>query len=1115
MTSTPPNGHRAAPSGASPSSHRRRRPLRIPLAVLAGVVASTTAFALLADADTTRPTASGPDVLQRGFADAAREFHVPQSVLLALSYQQTRWESHGGEPSTTGNYNVMGLTQVDPAAVAKAIASGPGPEADGRGDDAPVRTDPPAVEVKDSPALHTLDKAAKLLGRPAGQLRSDPAQSIRGAAALLAKYQKDAGRQASDDPAAWYEAVARFSESTDAEGGQAFADRVFDTVKVGAVRTTADGQLVTLAAAPSVPAGSATALTPRSSADGQGLAPVPAPAPTGAKPPTKGSTKAPTASPSTTPSRATSSPASRGTAVSRSTLGTAPALDAGSVECPPGLGCDARPAAYQLTNPADPSSFGNYSVADRPGDGDTIQYIVIHDTEGGFDGSIATFQRPATQASAHYIVRSSDGHVSQLVATKDVAWHAGNKTVNMHSIGIEHEGFAFPTTQPTWYSEQLYQSSATLTRYLAERFGVPLDRQHIIGHDDVPGPTQDRISGMHWDPGTFWDWNHYMDLLGAPVRGNTGGPLLVGGKVTIAPAFDASNTPPVDQSATRPQNFVYLRTQPAADAALVNGGTTQAADVRAKAVAGSSFVVADQQGDWTAIWYSSQKAWFFNPNGRSGAADNRTGQTVLTPRQGLASVPVYGRTYPELAKYPAAIDTTNLAPISYTSISVPAGQSYLALGPDPVRGDYYYAQNINGDAPADRTLVVGDETYYPIRYNHRLAYLKASDVQTRTAVTPPASGYTPAGPARLLDTRDGTGGHAGKVGVGQSIALQIAGADLGGGRTVPADVTAVVLNVTATDPTGNSFVAVYPDGQPRSSASNLNFTPGRTIPNLVVVPVINGKVDLYNNDGTVHLIADITGYYSPNGTSKLVTAGPARLLDTRDGTGGTTGKVGAGQSIPLKIAGADLGDGRKVPADVTAVVLNVTATDPTGNSFVAVYPDGQKRTAASNLNFTPGQTIPNLVVVPVTNGTVDLYNNDGAVHLIADISSYYTTGGGASFVSAGPTRLLDTRDGTGAPVGKLQGGQSLALQVTGRAGLPANVTAVVLNVTATDPTGNSFVAVYPDGRQRTAASNLNFTPGQTIPNLVVVPVTNGKVDLYNNDGAVHLIADVAGYYTAG
>ncbi|MER8182553.1 N-acetylmuramoyl-L-alanine amidase [Kitasatospora sp. NPDC094015] len=680
MTSTLPTGHRAAPNGA-PSSSRRPGRRWIPLAVLAGVVASTTGLTPPAGAGPTG-RAADPGSLQHAFADAAREFQVPPGVLLALSYQETRWESHGGDPSTTGNYNVMGLTEVDPAAVARAIAAGPGPEADGRGDDAPVRRRPPAVAVQDGPALHTLARAAHLLGRPADRLKSDPLQSIRGAAALLAEH-----RPASDDPAAWSEALAAFSGSPGTASGRAFADRVLDTVEAGASRTTADGQLVTL---PATPSG-----------------------------------RAPRATPSGRPPRAT-------------TPGPGRALEPGAAECPAGLGCDVRPAAYALTDPHDPSSYGNYNIADRPGDGDAIRSIVIHDTEGGFEGSIASFQDPATQACAHYIVRSSDGHVSQLVATKDVAWHSGNKTVNMHSVGIEHEGYAFPTTKPTWYSEQLYQSSAALTRYLADRFGVPLDRQHIIGHDDVPGPTQDKISGMHWDPGTFWDWNHYMDLLGAPVRADTGGPLLAGATVTVAPAFDATNTPPVDQSATRPQNFVYLRTQPSAGAALINGGTTQAADVRAKAVAGTGFVVADQQGDWTAIWYGSQKAWFFNPDGRTGAAGNRAGQTVLTPRQGLASVPVYGRAYPELAKYPAAIDTAKLAPVPYPTISVPAGQAYLAVGPDPVRADYYYAQNIDGDAPADRTLVVGDETYYPIRYNHRLAFLKASDVDSRTTTADPA-----------------------------------------------------------------------------------------------------------------------------------------------------------------------------------------------------------------------------------------------------------------------------------------------------------------------------------------------------------------------------------------
>ncbi|MGW7450261.1 PKD domain-containing protein, partial [Streptomyces sp. NPDC054787] len=156
-----------------------------------------------------------------------------------------------------------------------------------------------------------------------------------------------------------------------------------------------------------------------------------------------------------------------------------------------------------------------------------------------------------------------------------------------------------------------------------------------------------------------------------------------------------------------------------------------------------------------------------------------------------------------------------------------------------------------------------------------------------------------------------------------------------------------------------------------------------------------------------------------------------------------------------------------------------------------------------------------LVVVPVINGKVSFYNNAGTVDLIADVAGYYTTDGtGSTYKPITPTRLMDTREGLGVPKAKISGGGTATLQVTGTAGIPATgVTAVVLNVTATDPTAGSYVSVYPNGTTRTSASNLNFTAGQTIPNLVVVPVINGKVSFYNNAGTVDLIADVAGYYT--
>ncbi|WP_329381016.1 hypothetical protein OG625_16385 [Streptomyces sp. NBC_01351] len=382
---------------------------------------------------------------------------------------------------------------------------------------------------------------------------------------------------------------------------------------------------------------------------------------------------------------------------------------------------------------------------------------------------------------------------------------------------------------------------------------------------------------------------------------------------------------------------------------------------------------------------------------------------------------------------------------------------------------------------------------------------------TLTVTPPPAPAlgtYKPIAPTRLMDTREGLGVPKAKVGAAGTVTLQVAGVS-----GIPASgVTAVVLNVTATEPTAGSFVSVFPAGTVRAGASNLNFTAGQTIPNLVVVPVVNGKVSFYNHSGSVHLIADVAGYYTTDGSgSSYKPIAPTRLMDSREGLGVPKAPVGAAGTVTLQVAGVS-----GIPASgVSAVVLNVTATEPTAGSFVSVFPAGTVRNGASNLNFTAGQTIPNLVVVPVVNGKVSFYNHSGSVHLIADVAGYYTTdGSGSSYKPIAPTRLMDSREGLGVPKAPVGAAGTVTLQVAGVSGIPASgVSAVVLNVTATEPTAGSFVSVFPAGTVRNGASNLNFTAGQTIPNLVVVPVVNGKVSFYNHSGSVHLIADVAGYYT--
>ncbi|MFD6229792.1 peptidoglycan recognition protein [Streptomyces sp. NPDC060232] len=400
--------------------------------------------------------------------------------------------------------------------------------------------------------------------------------------------------------------------------------------------------------------------------------------------------------------------------------------------------------------------------------------------------------------------------------------------------------------------------------------------------------------------------------------------------------------------------------------------------------------------------------------------------------------------------------------------------------------------------------------------SHRIqirATAKNGKVSTSLPVTVEADvsdvKYVPVLPKRLMDTREGVGVPRAKVGPGGVVSLKVAGV-----QGVPAyGVTSVVLNVTATNPTEAGHVSVYPNGTVRTSASNLNFTPGQTIANLVVVPVHDGIVQFYNSAGSVDLIADITGYFLASGEgSTHLNLGPKRVLDTRDGTGGVpTAPVGQGGVLDLDLSAVD---GLPASDGLTAVVLNVTATNPTTSSYVSVFPSGTTRTSASNLNFTAGQTIPNLVIVPVVDGKVSFYNNTGSVDLIADITGYFTTSSvGAKHSNLGPKRLMDTRTGLGAAKAPVGQGGVVTLTVAGVEGVPATgVTAVILNVTATNPTTSSYVSVFPSGTTRTSASNLNFTAGQTIPNLVIVPVVDGKVSFYNNAGSVDLIADITGYF---
>ncbi|WP_107415865.1 N-acetylmuramoyl-L-alanine amidase [Actinacidiphila paucisporea] len=402
--------------------------------------------------------------------------------------------------------------------------------------------------------------------------------------------------------------------------------------------------------------------------------------------------------------------------------------DAGT-DCPPDLDCRSAPAATT-----------NYQVATRPSDGMTIDYIVIHDTESSYDSAVATFQNPASRVAANYVMRASDGAVTQSVAGKDLAFHAGNYWFNMHSIGIEHEGFA--AHGATWYTQVQYENTAALVTYLAAKYHVALDREHIIGHDNVPGPVDASVAGMHWDPGPYWDWNRFMEMVGAPVAEGPHGVGPVGSAVTIAPRFasndqtvtvcpadDPTGATPACADRSEPSNFLYVRSAPSASAPLATDpyvhadgspGTDEINDWSATVSAGQQFVVAGRQGEWTAIWYGGQKVWFDNPHGMNTV---RARHVRILTTAGAADAPLFGEAYPDASEYPAGLGV-DTAP-AFTRYTFPAGQKYVATAQPVHRDDFYPA---NGTTRLTETHIQGAGTVYTIQYNHRLALVNAVDV---------------------------------------------------------------------------------------------------------------------------------------------------------------------------------------------------------------------------------------------------------------------------------------------------------------------------------------------------------------------------------------------------
>lgn len=333
------------------------------------------------------------DALDRAFRAAAKEFGVPVELLKTISYSETRFDSHNGEPSQSNGYGLMHLA--------------------------------------DNNENQSLNRASAILTVPADVLKRDDRQNIRGAAAVLRALADEENLAATAKLADWYAVVARYSHSPEATMARFYADEVYRLMQRGYTETTRGGETLTVGAIDVEPL--------------------------------------------------------------RGRYEDVPTLEE-TIGGNAILSTDYGPALWN------PAYSGNYTVSNRPSSA-AISYVIIHTTQGSYAGTISWFKNASSNVSAHYVIRSSDGQITQMVREKDIAYHV--RSYNTASIGLEHEGFV---DNPSWYTDAMYRASAALTRNICQKYGLAMTRSVVKGHSEMPGND-------HTDPGPNWNWTYYMQLV--------------------------------------------------------------------------------------------------------------------------------------------------------------------------------------------------------------------------------------------------------------------------------------------------------------------------------------------------------------------------------------------------------------------------------------------------------------------------------------------------------------------------------------------------------------------------------------------------------------------------
>ena len=374
--------------------------------------------------------------------------------------------------------------------------------------------------------------------------------------------------------------------------------------------------------------------------------------------------------------------------------------------------------------------------------------------------------------------------------------------------------------------------------------------------------------------------------------------------------------------------------------------------------------------------------------------------------------------------------------------------------------------------------------------------LDQAGVRQKHAQMVPTARFGPVDPVRVFDSRDP---GEGAIGPGGSVDLQLG--QLGD------DVTAVVLNVTTTEGSNaTTFISAQRSGswgrQPTTSIVNARM--GLDVANLAIVGLGPSRgVQLYNNQGTVHLAVDLEGYFSASEGAGYAPITPTRVLDTR--TAGAPLRTGERRRVDLAATGL------AIPADAVSVAINLTSTNVTATtSYLSAYGVGDPNgPLTSVLNAHRGLDVPNAAIVPVTGGAIELYNNAGQTDVVIDVQGWFTASSGAAFLPYDPHRTAFSDAGWLGPDSardEIDPGRHIEP--------PARAVAAALNVTTSQATAAAgYLTVYPAGSARPFASTTNTRTGVDSATSVLVGLGPGY-SIYNKAGQVLPFVDVMGYFVS-